>query len=101
MVELLAHPEGTILAIRAQPGAKRDAILGERAGALRVAVTATPQRGKANASIRSVLAEAIRCKATQVALLTGETSREKRFLIAGFTPDELRPRIDALVADRE
>jgi uncharacterized protein YggU (UPF0235/DUF167 family) len=97
MVELTAHPEGTILAVRAQAGAKHDRILGERAGALRVAVSATPERGKANEAIRSVLAEAIPCKASQIGLVSGETSREKRFLIAGLTPDELRPRIDVLV----
>jgi uncharacterized protein YggU (UPF0235/DUF167 family) len=99
MVELTAHPAGTILAVRAQPGANQDRILGERAGALRVAVSAAPERGKANEAIRGVLADAIPCKVSQIGLLAGQTSRMKRFLIAGLIPDELRPRIDVLVVD--
>ena len=70
----------------AHPGAKRDGIIGERAGALRVAVTAAPEKGKANEAIQSVLAEALGCKANQITLLSGETSRRKRFLIDGITP---------------
>ena len=98
MIELTAHPEGTILAVHAQPGAKRNGILGERSGALRVAVTAAPEKGKANAAVAAVLAECLGCKPSRVALLSGETSRQKRFLIAGQTPKDLLPRIDALLA---
>jgi uncharacterized protein (TIGR00251 family) len=94
VIAIAPHAEGCILPVRAQPGAKRDAILGERNGAMRVAVTAAPERGKANEAIVRVLAEALGCKPSQVALLSGETSREKRFLIAGMTPDELRSRIE-------
>ena len=52
-------PEASILPVLAQPGSKRDGIIGERAGALRVAVTAAPEKGKANVAIQSVLAEAL------------------------------------------
>ncbi len=52
-------PDGVVLPVLAHPGSKRDGILGERAGALRVAVTAPPEKGKANAAIQSVLADAL------------------------------------------
>ena len=39
MVVITKHSEGSILAVRAQPGAKRNAVLGEQAGALKVAVS--------------------------------------------------------------
>jgi uncharacterized protein (TIGR00251 family) len=97
MIELTAHPEGTLIAVHAQPGARRNAILGERAGALRVAVTAPPEKGKANAAIAAFLAECLRCKSSQVGLLSGASSRQKRFLIAGLTPEALRPLIAALL----
>jgi uncharacterized protein (TIGR00251 family) len=97
MIELTPHERGTVLPVRAQPGAKKNAILGERAGALRVAVAVPPERGKANAAIQAVLAEALGCKSSQVGLLSGETSREKRFLILDLTPDELRERLDGLL----
>ncbi len=98
MIALTAHEGGTILPVRAQPGAKQNAILGERGGSLRVAVSAAPERGKANAAIQIVLADAIGCKASQVGLLSGETSRTKRFLISGVSPDELQRRLAGVLA---
>ncbi len=77
MIELSAHERGTIVPVRAQPGARKDAVLGERGGALRVAVSAPPERGKANAAIQDVLAEALGVRASQVGLISGETSRDK------------------------
>jgi uncharacterized protein (TIGR00251 family) len=99
VIELAAHAQGTIIAVHAQPGARRNAILGLRAGALRVAVTAAPEKGKANAAIAAVLAESLGCRGSQVALISGESSRQKRFLIAGIEPDELRLRIMAVLPD--
>ena len=93
MIALLPHAAGTILPVRAQPGRRKDAVLGEHAGALRVAVTAAPERGKANAAIAGLLAEALGCKPSQVALLSGETSREKRFVISGLSVEDLQARL--------
>ncbi len=96
MIELTAHAQGTIIPVQARPGARKNAILGERAGALRVAVSAAPEKGKANAAIQAVLAKALGCKASQVGLLSGETSRDKRFLVVGLTPEELQQRLATL-----
>ena len=97
-LDLARHAEGTVLAVRAQPGAKRAGVVGTHAGALRVAVTAAPERGKANAAVVAVLADVLGCRATQLVLLTGPTSREKRFLVTGIDPDALRARLAPLVA---
>ena len=98
MIELRAHAQGVVLAVHAQPGARKNAVLGERAGAVRVAVSAAPEKGKANAAIARVLAEALGCKPSQVGILSGETSREKSFLITGLNPEELRRRVDEILA---
>ena len=98
MIELSPHDAGTVVPVRAQPGARKNAVLGERAGALRVAVSAAPETGKANAAIQIVLAQARGCRVSQVGLLSGETSRDKKFVVSGIAPDEIRRRIDALVA---
>jgi uncharacterized protein len=97
MIALTAHAQGTIVPVRAQPGARRNAIVGVHAGALRVAVSAPPEKGKANAAIEALLAEALGCKASAVALISGEASRQKRFLIEGVSPEELRGRLAALL----
>ena len=72
MIALTARAQGTILAVRAQPGARKNAVVGEHAGAVRVAVSAAPERGKANAAIQDVLARALGVKASQIALISGE-----------------------------
>jgi uncharacterized protein (TIGR00251 family) len=100
MIEVWPHAEGCIVPVRAQPSARRDAVLGERAGALRVAVTAVPEKGKANAALARVLAETLGCKPSQVVLLSGETQREKRFLIRGWSPEQVTERLAVLPDDR-
>ncbi len=94
MIDLVGHASGTIVPVRAQPGARQDAVLGAHAGALRIAVTAAPERGKANAAIARLLAEALGCRPAAVALLAGESSRIKRFLVADDTPEEVRSRLE-------
>ena len=98
MVALTPHAEGTVLPGRAQPNARKSAVLGERAGALRVGVTVAPERGKANEAIADVLADALSCRSSQVVLLSGATARDKRFLVVGLDPDALRDRIAPLIA---
>lgn len=97
MIEPAPHPEGTTLAIKAQPGARKNAVLGERAGALRVAVSAAPERNRANEAIADVLADALGVRAARVRLVGGATSRDKRFLIEDMTPDDLRARLESLL----
>jgi len=93
MITISEHAQGCILPVRAQPGARKNGIIGVHAGALRVAVSAAPERGKANEAIRTILCDALACKASQVTLIAGETSRDKRFLITGMAPDELSRRL--------
>jgi uncharacterized protein (TIGR00251 family) len=98
MIAVREHPEGCVLPVRAQPGARKAGVLGEQAGALRVAVTAPPEDGRANKALVEALREALGVKRSQVELLGGETSRDKRFLIRGVSRAELASRLAALLA---
>lgn len=95
MIALLPHAQGAILPVRARPGAKTDELIDEHDGALRVAVSAPPEGGKANEAIIRLLAETLNLKRAQVTLLSGASSRTKRFLISGITADDLLARIEA------
>lgn len=88
-----AHPEGATLAVRAQPGAKKNAILGVQAGSLKVSVTAPPEDGRANDALVEVLKEFLSVKRSQVELMSGRTNRNKVFLIRGITPEALSARL--------
>jgi uncharacterized protein len=95
MLSLEAHPEGTILPVRAQPGARRNEIRAPQGGALKVCVTQSPEKGKANKAIAELLSKTLRLKKSQIELIAGETSQQKRFLIRAVRPDELAARINA------
>jgi uncharacterized protein len=97
MVTIGEHSEGCVLPVRAQPGAKKARVLGEQAGALKVAVTAPPQDGRANQALLEALRELLGLRRSQVELLSGETSRDKRFLIRGVSKEDLEQRIGRLL----
>lgn len=78
---------GVSLAVRAQPGAKKTAIVGiygEGAAAqLKIAVQAPPIEGRANSALINFLAETFDLSKSHVELVSGELSRSKVFLIRG------------------
>ena len=98
MIVAQPHSQGATLLVRAQPGARRNGIFGERGDALRISVTAAPENGKANDAIVEVLCEVLRLRPSQVILLSGETSRNKRFLIQDIMTLELTLRIQNCLA---
>jgi uncharacterized protein len=98
MIELVDHPEGVVLPVRAQPGAAKNGIRGEQNGMLKVAVTQVAEKGKANKAIVEALAKGLGLKKSQVELIAGELSPQKRFLVRGVSRDDLAARIDAATA---
>lgn len=85
--------------IRAQPGAKANALRGVHGGMLKVAVTQVAEKGKANEAVIKTLAKCLGVARSQVELIGGATSREKKVLIRGVTSENLRARIGAVLAD--
>jgi hypothetical protein len=89
--------EGVTIAVRAQPGAKRTAIAGfygdGSAAQLKIAVHAPPIEGRANEALIAFLADLLSRPRRDVALLSGETSRSKVFLLRGVSLDRARSLI--------
>lgn len=98
MIAITTHSEGATLAVRAQPGARKSAVLGEQAGALKVAVTAPPEDGRANAALVEVLRDWLGLKRSQVELIGGPTNRNKVFLVRGVSADELTALVTSKLA---
>jgi uncharacterized protein (TIGR00251 family) len=83
-----AAADGVRVAVRLSPRARRNGIdgLAEEAGggvALKVAVTAAPEGGKANAALIGLLAREWRVPKSSVSVVRGTTDRHKTLLIAG------------------
>jgi uncharacterized protein len=98
MLNLQSDPDGTILPVRAQPGSRRNEIRGEQDGMLKVCVTQSPEKGKANKAVIELLSKTLGLRKSQIELIAGETSHTKRFLLREITPAELAARIERLEA---
>ena len=86
---LRATAAGVTLAVRAQPGAKKTAVVGtygEGATAqLKIAVQAPPLEGRANEALIAFLTETFALPKNAVKLISGELSRSKVFLLERIT----------------
>jgi uncharacterized protein (TIGR00251 family) len=81
------------LAVRVQPRASRNEVVGWREGVLAIRLTAPPVEGAANRACRDFLAEALGVRRADVEMISGDKSRDKRFRIEGLTAEEARRRL--------
>jgi uncharacterized protein (TIGR00251 family) len=72
-------------AVRVQPRARRNAVVGRVGDALKVSVTAPPEDGRANEAVVELLAETFGVKRRQVEIVSGATSRDKVVRVSGVT----------------
>jgi uncharacterized protein (TIGR00251 family) len=95
-LELAETAAGTRLRLKVKAGARRRGALGVHAGALKLAVTTAPERGKANRSVLKLLAELLRVPPSELELVSGETSSEKTVFVplsAAAVRERLQPFI--------
>jgi uncharacterized protein (TIGR00251 family) len=76
--------------VRLQPRARRNEVVGERAGALVIRVTAPPVDGKANAALCAFVAQRAGVPQSRVSVVRGMTSRDKVVRVEGVEPAALR-----------
>ncbi|MFM8525165.1 MAG: DUF167 domain-containing protein [Cyanobacteriota bacterium] len=81
------------LEIRLQPRSRRNAVVGEREGAVLIALQAPPVDGAANAALLRFLADHLRLPLTALTLVRGASSRLKWIAINGLTVPEARQRL--------
>ena len=83
--------------VRVGPGARRDRIIGRHDNALKVAVRSPAEKGRANAELIRVVAEALDLAPRDVEILRGSTSRDKVLLVSGMGELQLRSLVEALL----
>ena len=99
---LALAPEGLRIFVRLQPKARRERIEGivaEPDGrvALKVAVTAPPEDGKANAALVALLGKSWRLPKSAIAIVGGLSDRRKTLLLRG-DPASLHALVSAHLA---
>jgi len=76
-----ACDDGLVLRLYIQPKASRDSIVGLHGDEVKVAITAPPVDGKANAHLVKFLAKQFRVAKSQVTIKKGERGRHKQVKI--------------------
>ncbi len=87
----ITEKDGTVsFAVRVQPRASRDEIVGEYQDGLKIRLTAPPVDDRANQALRKVLAARLNVPLAAVRIAAGERSRTKRVEIFGVTTAMIR-----------
>ncbi len=81
------------LPVKVVPGSSRNAIDGWLGEALKVRVTAPAERGRANAAVEKLVADALGVPRRQARVVTGAASARKIVEIDGLTESEVRRRL--------
>jgi uncharacterized protein YggU (UPF0235/DUF167 family) len=64
-----------------------------------VAVSAAPEKGKANQAIVAVLSKSLGIPKSAIELIGGSTSRQKRFLLVGFSLNQAQQKLQQILPD--
>lgn len=95
---LTVRGDGVVLAVKALPGSRRNEVRGVDGGVLKVAVTAAPERGKANQALLTVLAEFLGTCESSLVLLRGRGSRLKQVLALKVDAETVKEKVARLKA---
>jgi uncharacterized protein (TIGR00251 family) len=72
---------GTRLRLRVRPRSKQNEILGIHGGALKIAVVAAPEKGRANRAVVRLLAATFDLAPSDVTVIAGMSSQDKTVVI--------------------
>ncbi len=85
------------LSIHVQPKASRTRVAGLHGDALKLCITSPPVDGKANAAVIEFFAKLFKIPKAAVTIASGETSRDKRIILAGISADQAEAALQPLL----
>ncbi|AVJ19197.1 DUF167 family protein YggU [Serratia rhizosphaerae] len=88
-------PDGLVIRLYIQPKASRDQIIGLHGDEIKVAITAPPVDGQANAHLIKFLAKQFKAAKSNITIEKGELGRHKQLRI--IHPQQRPPVIAALI----
>lgn len=88
--DLVEEPDGVVVSVRVQPGARRTEVAGRLGGALRVRLAAPAHDGLANEALITFMASLFELRPRQVSIRSGGASRHKRLTLRGISSDQAR-----------
>ena len=94
-LDLRTSGGGLTLRVRVLPRASKDALAGEREGALVVRLTAPPVEGAANEALSRFLGKTLGIAPSAVRVVRGATGRNKVVRVSGLDAATARERLGA------
>ncbi|MBU0640632.1 MAG: DUF167 domain-containing protein [Planctomycetes bacterium] len=94
------HAAGVDLALKVVPGASRTAVVGVWGTALKLAVAAPPEGGRANAAILRLLAEVFGVRRGEISIEAGQAQPRKTVRVRGITVETARSRLTSFLSGR-
>lgn len=89
MIRLDRQGDDVLVPVKVVPKASRDRIVGELDGALKVSVSAAPEKGAANKAVCKLIARTLGLRVRQVTVESGHSSPRKSIRIRGVQVDEV------------
>lgn len=81
MIDLIETTDSLTFSVRVIPRASRSEVVGEHNGALKVKIASPPVDGAANAELTKLFAKQFGVSKTDIHIVSGETSKNKRIKI--------------------
>lgn len=93
MLKITQLGPDVLLDLKVVPNASRDRIMGELDGALKVSVSAAPERGAANEAVRKLMAKTLGVRVQQISVEAGHTNPRKTIRVTGVTTEMVREQV--------
>jgi uncharacterized protein len=88
LIKLATKDGGVTFAVRVQPRAAKSGVAGELDGVLKVRLSSPPIEGQANEELIRLLAKLFDAPRQRIAILVGQTSKNKIVSVSGISVDE-------------
>lgn len=93
-VPAIEEKDGSVwIRVRVQPKASREGVIGEVEGRVRIALTAPPVDGAANAALVAFMAKTLGLPKRGVEITAGTRGREKTIRVDGLRLNEVRAKL--------
>jgi uncharacterized protein len=99
MIPLSITPRGVLLPVLGQPGARRNMIVGEHDGRLKVAVTQVAEKSKATQEIIELIAASLGIAPSRITVVQGGAQPRKLLLLEGVGMERTQQWLGEVIAD--
>jgi len=89
MIDVRKVEGGVVVSVKVQPNASKDRVVGEHADQIKIAVTVAPEKGKANKAVIKILSKSLGVKSSDIQIVSGETSRDKKVFIRNINEEDI------------